>query len=163
MNLTPNSLQSISIHAPAKGATFASMIRKSMEIEFQSTLPRRERRRVPCPFYRYHQISIHAPAKGATARFDFLKSLADEFQSTLPRRERPSRLISLPQNSEFQSTLPRRERLKSGMKVFMLSHFNPRSREGSDCIGAAVCNVVPKFQSTLPRRERHRHDGACYS
>ena len=57
---------SISIHAPAKGATV-----KPTEVNFfgifQSTLPRRER---PIPVWvclGFRVISIHAPAKGATA------------------------------------------------------------------------------------------------
>ncbi len=77
------------------------------------------------------------------------------FQSTLPRRERLS--FQYPANAAlvFQSTLPRRERLnctgcqcngcyisihapakgatvrRNGNRC-LLSHFNPRSREGSD-------------------------------
>ena len=79
---------SISIHAPAKGATM-SLLRVSTTAEFQSTLPRRERpcaatgasahahfnprsregsdtslSSVSCLMY---VISIHAPAKGATS------------------------------------------------------------------------------------------------
>ena len=34
--------------------------------KFQSTLPRRERRVLPCPLGHLGRISIHAPAKGAT-------------------------------------------------------------------------------------------------
>ena len=33
-------------------------------------------------------------------------------------------------------------------------HFNPRSREGSDCIRQLKFLATVKFQSTLPRRER---------
>ena len=54
----------ISIHAPAKGATFAELQR---ELE--------------------KAISIHAPAKGATPPF-VTYGPAVLFQSTLPRRER---------------------------------------------------------------------------
>ncbi len=79
----------ISIHAPAKGATGLSFYSTKSAKEFQSTLPRRERRstwqaikkgntpfqstlprrerlidRQMCNFYQ--SISIHAPAKGAT-------------------------------------------------------------------------------------------------
>ena len=98
---------------------------------FQSTLPRRERRtlRPPatswCHFNPrsregsdgimrcqnlFTTISIHAPAKGATLSFDDIRKHIISFQSTLPRRERPQ---TAPQGQAH-------------------SHFNPRSREGSD-------------------------------
>ena len=35
------------------------------------------------------------------------------------------------------------------------SHFNPRSREGSDVKRGETTEIVWEFQSTLPRRERH--------
>ena len=77
---------------------------------------------------------------------------------------------------QFQSTLPRRERRGMGGYPRGSRNFNPRSREGSDCLVTQVCedcaNFNPrsregsdlmysllcaswmKFQSTLPRRER---------
>ena len=119
----------ISIHAPARGATF---------------IPRR-------PLFRDH-ISIHAPARGATS-FTFSVISPETFQSTLPRGERPSRslrrnrivisihapargaTLPLPSRKKhipFQSTLPRGERRLSRSSFRLLCHFNPRSREGSD-------------------------------
>ena len=59
----------ISIHAPAKGATY-NMAAQTNILQFQSTLPRRERRRKRRRFSR-----------------------AGTFQSTLPRRERRSNCI----------------------------------------------------------------------
>ena len=80
---------SISIHAPAKGATFLISNISNSPI-FQSTLPRRERLDTPAcaPYFSNFnprsregsdsrqvshllvlQISIHAPAKGATQYF----------------------------------------------------------------------------------------------
>ena len=83
-----NEKYAISIHAPAKGATFHAVDSVSVYLQFQSTLPRRER---PIPHL--------APV------------LSFRFQSTLPRRER----LNTPSNRSairiFQSTLPRRERL----------------------------------------------------
>ena len=122
--------------------------------KFQSTLPRRERPvvhghdAVPNHFnprsregsdlFRSYTpqtsaISIHAPAKGATQREDEALLLV-EFQSTLPRRERHS-----PVHQTSWST-----------------HFNPRSREGSDFPLLHAPIFLHKFQSTLPRRERRR-------
>ena len=145
----------ISIHAPAKGATFLMQL-----AEF------------PVP------ISIHAPAKGATARACIRFSNA-VFQSTLPRRERQVILSPADVVPLFQSTLPRRERPGAGQARQLPSDFNPRSREGSD-----QCSSKPlyrwhyfnprsregsditqqrefvgfqQFQSTLPRRERRKN------
>ena len=77
----------ISIHAPAKGATPCRYRRSAVHAGFQSTLPRRERRRSGAGncqrwdfnprsregsdakaglVYTTSGISIHAPAKGAT-------------------------------------------------------------------------------------------------
>ena len=120
----------ISIHAPAKGAT-CGKVKQRIEREFQSTLPRRERRYLPSsstPNHHYFNprsregsdtrlcarhtrlyISIHAPAKGATVRSAVVDGII-RFQSTLPRRERPM--------SDGSSAIA--------------SNFNPRSREGSD-------------------------------
>ena len=122
----------VSIHAPAKGATSIVNIhsifkfcfnprsregsdpeggcRTSHFREFQSTLPRRERRLKRC----------------------ILVGLL-KFQSTLPRRERRINTKSGTRVRKFQSTLPRRER-PGGFRWRIGSRkgFNPRSREGSD-------------------------------
>ena len=82
--------------------------------------------------YPSNNISIHAPAKGATLKV-FQIHVTIQFQSTLPRRER---------------------RISFGILVFNFKYFNPRSREGSDCMGSGTTGVACKFQSTLPRRER---------
>ena len=151
----------ISIHAPAKGATWVQSIALKEE-----------------------DISIHAPAKGATfpavekhlvsGNFnprsregsDLIGVIAAyinyTFQSTLPRRERPISVTTscllystfqstLPRrerrqysnavyfSSRFQSTLPRRERRQSSHTPFLSSHdFNPRSREGSDPLSLSI-------------------------
>ena len=82
----PSATSSISIHAPAKGATTAT-----------NNLPPAKR------------ISIHAPAKGATAK-SLIHIIPTVFQSTLPRRERRWRQQRNTKAYGFQSTLPRRER-----------------------------------------------------
>ena len=61
----------------------------SIVVEFQSTLPRRERRGKFLSFDGCGYISIHAPAKGATTSMGQAASTSI-FQSTLPRRERLS-------------------------------------------------------------------------
>ena len=76
------------------------------------------------------------------------------FQSTLPRRERLRCFRVLFGIIKFQSTLPRRERLLQAAWYLNSNDFNPRSREGSDGVGACISLPAPGFQSTLPRRER---------
>ena len=55
----------------------------------------------------------------------------------------------------FQSTLPRGERrLPLFQNTYKHTHFNPRSREGSDKILRQNGVDTGQFQSTLPRGER---------
>ncbi len=68
---------SISIHAPAKGATWTSG-----------------------RFYTESAISIHAPAKGATWTSYAVCAMMG-FQSTLPRRERRSTVRPSDQDNDF--------------------------------------------------------------
>ncbi len=57
------------------------------ELEFRSTLPRRERPRQHFQCFPFVRVSIHAPAKGATLRSLALILERLRFRSTLPRRE----------------------------------------------------------------------------
>ena len=146
-------MQSISIHAPAKGATAKRKI-IIVFILFQSTLPRRERHKSFAIVATAIRISIHAPAKGATV------------QHTLERLKSQIISIHAPAKGATFEPLP-----------FFVSHcyFNPRSREGSDskakqehCLSSISIHAPAKgatlstatnlyrlgFQSTLPRRER---------
>ena len=103
-------LLSISIHAPARGAT---------------DLQRRGSGRF--------RISIHAPARGATFGEEYRSAAFSNFN---PRsREGSDRNTPRTKNERrsFQSTLPRGERrLRLLRRLPTNSHFNPRSREGSD-------------------------------
>ena len=124
-------------------------------LKFQSTLPRRERRKVTS-----------------------IKFIIEEFQSTLPRRERPVLSIYLlvyllhfnphsHEGSDEYNTLRQTTNRR---------YFNPHSHEGSDISNPNFSPIPPsisihtptkgathlnarydlmyKFQSTLPRRER---------
>ena len=101
--------------------------------QFQSTLPRRERRadgyeRLDV---RGH-ISIHAPAKGATAAFSEFPRCSADFN---PRSREGSDILTARKDEHC-------------------FHFNPRSREGSDETAPFHTAAQLVFQSTLPRRER---------
>ena len=148
----------ISIHAPAKGATYIFLTAVVLLYHFN-------------PRSREGSDSSHS-------RFSTGFSI---FQSTLPRRERPGVVFSSHGDMVFQSTLPRRERpfgaafsisradfnprSREGSDVDVRrcreyrADFNPRSREGSDHTRIMEYGGICKFQSTLPRRERRLPDG----
>ena len=74
----------VSIHAPARGATFTRS-RKLVLRGFQSTHPMRGATCTGCNVYRDRLISIHAPARGATVCPPVAQALVRAFQSTHPR------------------------------------------------------------------------------
>ncbi len=143
----------ISIHAPARGATekqkggeqmsqFQSTLPRgerhgvataeSTTYIFQSTLPRGERRLTMENVINLGDISIHAPARGATF---------------FPRLVGCTFLISI--------HAPARGATDYIRQVGHLpENFNPRSREGSDCMPYILLHHFQIFQSTLPRGER---------
>ena len=99
----------ISIHAPARGATFGTLRSIPAASLFQSTLPRGER--LLC---------------GANLK------LVIQFQSTLPRGERRN---TQPRSAERRNFNPRSREGSddAGAEAcYIAAHFNPRSREGSD-------------------------------
>ena len=168
----------ISIHAPAWGATtWRSMTRSiccnfnprsrvgsdtideavlKTLAEFQSTLPRGERRPT-CPDARStRKISIHAPAWGATklhgrsggssGNFNPRSRVGSDFficHSFLPR------YISI-HAPAWGATLSGIGQPPSGR------NFNPRSRVGSDFHARGHTRHGLRFQSTLPRGERRK-------
>ena len=164
----------ISIHAPARGATF------------KSETP-----------YTQGVISIHAPARGATHSIFF--KISWKFQSTLPRGERRnttqapvciiwdfnprsregSDIVNIGSYKFAKISIHAPARGATGAsssKCSRINYFNPRSREGSDCFTFSVVILLfyfnPRsregsdnalllallycfsFQSTLPRGER---------
>ena len=100
---------SISIHAPARGATMNPVNAFQIPV-FQSTLPREERRWLIKRFNTVEIISIHAPARGATNAFihnDNNYSISIH----APARGATNRVIhKFFFRRLFQSTLPREER-----------------------------------------------------
>ncbi len=112
-------------------------------IRFQSTLPRRERQSCLITFSLIGHISIHAPAKGATATSDCTYNFINNFNP----RSREGSDNNYSQNRyqclSFQSTLPRRERRYNQSKGGLIKYFNPRSREGSDS------NIIQQISFSL--------------
>ena len=178
-NFTKLVSYTVSIHAPAKGATNTI---DPYQIYWHCFNPRSREGSDGNAWFlqKSRAVSIHAPAKGATTEIAY----SDDdglFQSTLPRRERLAALILITSILSFQSTLPRRERHSISGSRYPVGHgfnprsregsdayrciilskevsFNPRSREGSDSLGVNDPDFCLTFQSTLPRRERLHGD-----
>ena len=120
--------------------------------QFQSTLPRRERRtptRSRWPTNYFNPRSREGSDSAAIAR-------VSAWPNFNPRSREGSDGSNLPQfviDKLFQSTLPRRERrgelLQDG--VHIISIHAPA--KGATCFGRPK-NYWSRFQSTLPRRER---------
>ena len=133
-----STLYTISIHAPARGAT--SLI---------------------CSLENLDEISIHAPARGATRIFQpVFHSI--RFQSTLPRGERLDLSRKFLSPSTISIHAPARGATSSFYKLRpSCRNFNPRSREGSDARGATVyqqpvCCIWNAPARGATRGERHR-------
>ena len=86
-NITMRSPPSVSIHAPAWGATDI-YFQDLADTEFQSTLPHGERREQLIVADHDASVSIHAPAWGATGAAGCPGQGPFQFQSTLPHGER---------------------------------------------------------------------------
>ena len=99
---------------------------------FQSTLPRRERRKLCCCWCNHFR-----------------------FQSTLPRRERRTRWKRFFVRFIFQSTLPRRERHHrfNLFSMFPIISIHAPAK-GATAFSIVSVSSLALFQSTLPRRER---------
>ena len=122
--------KSISIHAPAKGATCRQACQPARARHFNPR-SREGSDRLDLGYMLRRLISIHAPAKGATSLPPYTDTFA-VFQSTLPRRERPRYLLIRIRSQYFNP------RSREGSDPSVAStpatngYFNPRSREGSD-------------------------------
>ncbi len=175
-------MKMISIHAPTRGATCNS-IRPLCIYEFQSTLPREERRSTKCQKAGTKKFQSTLPREErpccnihALRHDDFnprSHERSDEkrfretyisltFQSTLPREERRNTLKIHVTNHIFQSTLPREERQPKIKKIYTLRNFNPRSHERSDSIPdhfiiIPIISIHAPTRGATTTRPRHTH------
>ena len=146
------------------------------KFEFQSTLPRGERRRVSAgksarnyfnPRSREgsdriprrkdkRRLHFNPRSREGSDLFTIRRILITSFQSTLPRGERPLTQSVPTWSAVFQSTLPRGERreLLTNDKLSEAISIHAPAR------GATLRRLHPEkrhlFQSTLPRGERLR-------
>ena len=124
-------LYTISIHAPARGATLTT---------FATRL-------YPC-------ISIHAPARGATGCqihgfYNILISIHAPARGATSDRSQTEKVGNISIHAPARGATRR-----AGKIGLPFSYFNPRSREGSDKGLLRDCIKDLLFQSTLPRGER---------
>ena len=131
VSIVPEDMTRVSIHAPARGATLSAYA-SATGVTFQSTLPHGER---PAPV---SVVSWYINFNPRSRTGSDLPREADRgrpmgFQSTLPHGERPGYGGIYGRSwKRFQSTLPHGERPKQFAARVHHSHFNPRSRTGSD-------------------------------
>ena len=172
--------ESISIHAPASGATRKDLCCLQQGCDFNPRSREWSDRYIPVIVLLRH-ISIHAPASGATTCCPWSSTIYRRFQSTLPRVERQITGSGSWRSRSFQSTLPRVERQAlngNRMAGMLISIHAPASGATSDVAvltggtgisihapasGATVFSSTLRslevlFQSTLPRVERHGFD-----
>ena len=177
--------ESVSIHAPAWGATLAERLGLGLALAFQSTHPRGVRPTFDTFTAMWGIVSIHAPAWGATNKTPGARNLLNRFQSTHPRGVRLRWLRRHHPKTPFQSTHPRGVRRSAGgawsvgrrgvsihapawgatgttsryailRNLFQSTH--PRGvRRAGGRHGADRC---AKFQSTHPRGVRRQDSGA---
>ena len=144
----------ISIHAPAKGATFlvsilSLIVRISIHAPAKGATGQINLTDDDLP------ISIHAPAKGATTGTDN-GSQRREFQSTLPRRERPPMPVAKAKLASISIHAPAKgatiRYTDDSWRYKLISIHAPAKGATWRLVLFEYCFVT--FQSTLPRRER---------
>ena len=121
---------------------------------FQSTLPRREWRRLLLYSRHNDLISIHTPTQGVTIRFISARYWFLYFNphshagSDVYRRRsrRRAATISIHTPTQGVTFFPR-------FLDLLIQYFNPHSHAGSDEKDISLQNLQDRFQSTLPRRE----------
>ena len=174
--------RTVSIHAPAWGATCVAARHPSCRQSFQSTRPRGARRasgfdiRANIEFQStrprgarllHHaahalgdEVSIHAPAWGATRNAQQAAAQRVRFQSTRPRGARRLRRGTANHQSHVSIHAPAwGATVRNQVARLMPISFNPRARVGRDNPSVSAQLAAYAFQSTRPRGAR-RSKGA---
>ena len=169
---------SISIHAPARGATAGITATQNLSQDFnprsregsdtvcspfvissQYFNPRsREGSDLPswCIWSMASIISIHAPARGATKVTVHFNQNHSNISIHAPARGATYSPHEIKERLQINFNPRSREgsdTIRSHFPSFCC-HFNPRSREGSDRRSPCLFRTRSRFQSTLPRGER---------
>ena len=124
----------ISIHAPAKGATY-EVIDARYRAKISIHAPAKGATLIWARLSLLQKISIHAPAKGATNKLIIPTINLPNFNPRTREGCDIVIMILLKNCKKFQSTHPRRVRLNLlKKKLIIFVNFNPRTREGCDDI-----------------------------
>ena len=150
--------ETLSIHAPARGATsHAAFQSPRSTANFQSTHPRGVRRRRRAAAADHRHLSIHAPARGAT---HFASSSSGKFGSLsihAPARGATGDRLNVRVRPDILSIhAPARgaTRPEAG-PIRRRASFNPRTRAGCDLRRSSKSKSgTTTFQSTHPRGVR---------
>ena len=145
----------VSIHAPAKGATWSACASRPRASCFNPR-PREGGDHIHGHFEAvFLGVSIHAPAKGATGQ---LARKIERYGVSIhaPAKGATPRAAWSWPPAPFQSTPPRRGRRCPRMGLARGGCFNPRPREGGDPLVLHYERDGFAFQSTPPRRGRRR-------
>ena len=167
----------ISIHAPARGATFTALFTFSSSSQFQSTHPRGVRPRdatnprasplisIHAPargatFFRQIPrrllpISIHAPARGATPADYCVHTIHESISIHAPARGATKYKEDEIRRKKISIHAPARGATReTGYRTSRSRNFNPRTREGCDGKSSLGSRISNSFQSTHPRGVR---------
>ena len=135
-----------------RGERRVKLRHKVIRSGFQSTLPRGERRARYCSYAPEKPVSIHAPARGATS-WQHLTKPRQRFQSTLPRGER----LHAPDAHKIAATVsihaPARGATRKCRHQLNGGAFQSTLPRGERPGRRFSCSDF-MFQSTLPRGER---------
>ncbi len=173
-SVSKRTIEAISIHAPAKGATRGSHTRRMEGANFNPR-SREGSDRLTCGvLVPRPRISIHAPAKGATAACDIVERCGAYFN---PRSREGSDILALlavlrtaisihaPAKGAtthhvhgfhgFDISIHAPAKGATYAKYsgrYLIDHFNPRSREGSDTIRELSTLVYAKISIHAPAK-----------
>ena len=162
----PKEEEKVSIHAPTRGATTWSLIRRSLTKGFNPRThtgcdlqSEKHPLRIPfgfnprthtgCDFIRFRisissSVSIHAPTRGATSNDNcFLNATRVSIHA--PTRGATDRYVWPVNSSLFQSTHPHGVRPFSSSLVQDVKSFNPRTHTGCDRYAFSVPVEPPSF------------------
>ena len=144
----------ISIRAPARGATGSTLQCFRFVIQFQSALPRGERRSGAIRLNNFFIISIRAPARGAT-QYQGGANAWIEFQSALPRGERPDISSEIHKAFLISIRAPARGATESANTIAAYNYISIRApARGATLPHLMGLTGCRGFQSALPRGER---------
>ena len=152
----------VSIHAPARGATFAGLSRlPGISCFNPRSRTGSDRRAILCRTL-HHRFNPRSRT-GSDISVRRKAGSREAFQSTLPHGERRRPVYRSDRQERFQSTLPHGERLDSDMNDADILSFNPRSRTGSDPLGSVDLCEKCGVSIHAPARGATRYDSDRFS